>query len=108
MNVELRKKIEREIATKVVDCVLARDYDVTVDNGGDQAELTCCKDRETILKAMFATDEETLSFRNRHNEWCGEVDLVYGNNGWDVIADYSVRLEETIKPALELADQYSK
>lgn len=57
---------------------------------------------------MFATDEEYIlvwftkpiadpdeSTDNRPNAW---VKLVYGNDGWDVICDYTINLETIIDP----------
>ena len=35
----------------------------------------------------------------------GWVYLVYGNDGWDVLADYTVNLGPSMQPANELSDQ---
>jgi hypothetical protein len=49
---------------------------------------------------MMSVDEETLCVYKKQNneinpfEAIGSVFFVYGNDGWDVIADYSVSLEE--------------
>ena len=48
---------------------------------------------------------------NSHREqWInceGWISLVLGNDGWDVISDYTLSLESVLAPVNELADQLS-
>lgn len=106
-TVAQRQAIEREIAGKVVDLLLAQGFGLEIDNGepeGDECELHFT--RESALEAMFATDEERVychvEDKERPVAW---VYFVYGNSGWDVISDHTVNLEDVLKPAFELADK---
>lgn len=49
-------------------------------------------DPEHIANALYSTDEDQLLFY-KGDEYMGWVRLIYGNDGWDVINDYSVKLE---------------
>lgn len=95
MGVKMRQLVEREIATSVVDALLRADFEVGIDNGGDEFELANSVDRDAILKAMFQTDEERV-YAIKNKQHFGWVYLVYGNDGWDVISDYTVNLEAFI------------
>lgn len=106
MNIEKRRQIERRIARRVVKDGLAAGYKIGVDNGGDEFELPPSGNGTAILNAMFATDEEYLVFY-MDGERVGSVYFVYGNDGWDVITDYSTCLEEVLKGANDLADRLS-
>ena len=57
----------------------------------------------------MATDEETIFF-NKGPHKVGAVKLVYGNDGWDVIADHSISYEvhEILEPAFDLATKYER
>jgi hypothetical protein len=39
--------------------------------------------------------------------WHGWVLFIYGNDGWDVISDYTCNLEPIMGPANELSEQHS-
>lgn len=108
-----RQALERRIARTIVEDCLRAGYRLNVNNGGDTDELASpSTDKETILKAMFLTDEEHLRvFRlmadTGEPEQAGWVFFVYGSDGWDVVNDYSVNLEPIMIRANKLADRYS-
>lgn len=98
MSVKMRQLVEREIATAVVDVLLTAGFNISVDNGdndGHEYQLGYSTNRADILNAMFLTDDERL-YVGRDGETIGWVYLVYGNDGWDVISDYTVNLESLI------------
>jgi hypothetical protein len=100
-------RAEREIREKTVDALLAAGYGLNLHNGGDAEELTYYTfDRAEILAAMNLTDEEWL-LAKKLNGPSGWVRFVYGNDGWDVINDYSVNLEDVLAPVNEYADSLS-
>ena len=90
--------VEALIAKRLVHALLDAGLAITVNNGGDEMELDECKDPEKIFEAMMATDEDVLITTR------GSVLLVYGN-GFDLISDYSVRLEEVIRPVSEWVEK---
>lgn len=101
-----RCRIEREIATKIVDDALAAGYSISVDNGGDEYEIKESTDKNAILAVMFATDEERVILSKDGKHHSGWVYLVYGNDGWDVVCDYSTNIKDVLAGADVLADKY--
>lgn len=113
--VRVRQLIERAIIRRAVADILAVQaedgpaYTINVYDGEDTA-LAHSRDQEAIMAAIMSTDEDHLvvqraptpgSDRRLH---FGNVMLVYGNDGWDVISDYHVTLEDALKGANALAD----
>ena len=104
MDIAARQKMERQIVTKIVDDALAAGYELSVDNGGDCDMVCGATDRLAILDALFQTDEERLVL-SKYKKHIGSVFLVYGNDGWDVVCDYHLSIEDVMKGANELADK---
>lgn len=113
-----RQRIEREIVGKIIDDALAAGYRVSVslERGYDLDEmLHASTDKEKIMDEAFAGDECHLFIHDATGETVidgaiisrGWIYLVFGNDGWDVISDYSVRLEEFLKGAETLAASWS-
>lgn len=97
MTNEQRQKIEREIVGKIIDVAHSRGYAISINNGGDDNEISKSRDKDSILENMFGTDEETMFFhvwiattgeiKDDTEFW---VEFVYGNDGYDVIHNYVV------------------
>ena len=112
MNLETRIKIEKQIGRAIVKSAITKGYSVTIDNGGGwdgDFEIEKETNLTKAYKALGATDEETIFF-NKGPHKVGAVKLVYGNDGWDVIADHSISYEvhEILEPALDLATKYER
>ena len=105
MSATMRRIVEREIAAALIADGLAAGYAIAVNNGGDEDELPPSTDAEAILAAMFATDDEHLHFY-KDGKRAGWVWFVYGNDGWDVISDYSTRLEHVMAGAQKVSARY--
>lgn len=102
MSVVMRQEVERKIATAVIVQGLAAGYQIVVDNHEEQTPLL--DNLDDVLKAMFQTDEEHLKFfREGERGW---VFFVYGNDGWDVINDYTTNLEHIMTEAQKISDHY--
>lgn len=97
------RAIEKAIATETIAAVLAAGYEIEV-NDGERAALPFSTDPAAILSALFATDEESLICDithpdgKRHRSF---VRFVWGNDGWDCIADHGISLEEVLKPVFD-------
>lgn len=118
-GVKMRQIVEREIAEAAVTSLLAAGYLISVDNGdnnGREYELRKSGSKRAILKAMFKTDHDhlymsrqvTMSWNQGWNQ--GWVRFVYGNDGWDVISDYTANLESLVgdkSPAGKVSAEYS-
>lgn len=113
------KDVERRIACEFVIAALGAGYCISVDNGGDDYEISYSTDYTAIIGAMFATDDERLYVHKCTPQKTGKqytslgwAWFVYGENGWDVICDNSVgivndQLIESGKVA-ELVNKYSE
>lgn len=56
------------------------------------------------MSGLFATDEEALLYY-QNGKQVGSVLLVYGNDdGCDVIADYSLKLDPVLQGAITVSD----
>lgn len=99
--VKARQRVEQTIALVTAQALLDAGYSLGV-NDGEEQTLQYSRNIEAIQAALFTTDEAWLlvftadrkpSKDNRPDFW---VRLVYGNDGWDVINDYSVMLDRVI------------
>lgn len=105
MTVVERQKIEKKIARKVLECLFAAGFEIVLNNGGDEDEKPE-QNADDFLKEMFATDEERIYCytTGESRKYAGFVWFVYGNDGYDVIADYSLKIEQFLQPAIDLSD----
>lgn len=95
MSVKMRQKVEREICTTVVDALLAAGFTISINNGDDADELSNATDKAKIVASMFLTDDEYL-MAIRNDKVFGWVRFIYGNDGPDVMSDYTTNLEPFI------------
>lgn len=108
LTVERRQEIEREIAERLVDKVLSLNLLVSVYNGDDGPQIKNCSVKEAILNEMFATDQDELHILNQRYVGLGEIVLIYGNTGYDVVANYSANelTESIIESVQDLVQKY--
>lgn len=120
-SVRMRQEIEHKIARAAITSILAAGYAITVDNGGNGGYENAAnpeglaihqsKHLEAILAAMFQTDQEMLLIWNPvAKKNIGFIFFVYGNDGYDVISDYtsSRAVDEMLLEANNLAEYYSE
>jgi hypothetical protein len=110
MSVRMRQFVERKIADAFLTTALKAGFYVNIDNGGDDLELPKpINDKRAILKAMFAADEDRLYLYKSPDDKkaVGWVYFVYGNDGYDVISDYTVNLGKEKLNLMEAADKLS-
>jgi hypothetical protein len=98
---------ERLIARQCIKDLLDAGYVVTV-NDGEENTLIRSTHPAAIFAAMGTTDEDWLLVIKPGDLDSGSfVRFVYGNDGPDVICDYGVSLEETLKRTNALAEELS-
>lgn len=92
-------EMEERICVSLVTELLAQGFFISVFDGEEMA-LSKSNDPVKILHAMCSTDEDTL-YVYRDNgtgmeqyQCIGKFFLVYGNDGWDVIADQSAAISQ--------------
>jgi hypothetical protein len=103
MNPSIRMGIEQKIIRRAVTDILSNGYRVSVYDGGEYT-VNRSTDLNLILNATQTTDSDALVVWDRDQN-IGTITLIYGNDGHDVIADYSNSLEEVLKGASLLADE---
>ena len=112
MNVKMRQEVERKIASRLVKDILKAGYTILIDNGGAPEECTgpFGKYRQ-VMAEMFLADWDRLYLyrpgkdaKEGHYGW---VFLVYGNDGYDVISDYTCNLRKLLAGAEGVADRYA-
>ncbi len=106
MSVKMRQEVERKIAKAFIKQAIAAGYEIAVNNG--EEETKAFDNVATVLKAMFLTDEDYLIvFNGKDGERFGWVRFIYGNDGWDVISDYTTNLEHVMSEAKKISDHYA-
>ena len=115
LAVRQRQEVEQTIARAVVDALLAADYSLGV-NDGDDIVVHHSRSRAAILATLFNTDEDYLYVYRKTGDQKDKrpdcwVRFVYGNDGWDVVCDYTVALEPYIGEGTavdKLIEKYSE
>lgn len=77
-------------------------YQICVNNGIEDV-VTNSRYQKGIMEAIGTTDMDFISARSE-GFFVGAVHLIHGN-GSHVISDYTISLEDIIKPALDLSSQ---
>lgn len=90
------KEMEIRVLGAVIDTAIEQGFLITVDNGED-IPVKNSQDKELILSELFATDMEWLKFQKPGQKRRGTMLLVHGNDGWDVINDYSTSVESIME-----------
>ena len=106
MGIKTRSELERLIVRKVVSAAVKEGYTFVIDNGGDSDENVKTEGVEPTLNEMLQTDQEKLIFV-KDGKRVGWVYFVYGNDGWDVINNYTVNLNKILDPVLDYAESLS-
>jgi hypothetical protein len=105
MNIATRQMIERGIAKRVVRSAIEAGFTVSLYDGGDWPVKRSRKLSE-VVGAMFTVDEESLEIRNVEGGLIGTVWMVYGNDGFDAINDFTAT--ETMERLLSDANKYAE
>lgn len=100
-EVQRRHNVEKRIVKHIVADLLAADFELAVHDGEEWHNRTT--DAAKLHKALMETDEDRLFVYKAdgpkgRRDWFGWVFFVYGNDGYDVISDYTVNLEPWIEP----------
>jgi len=106
MNIETRKRLERQIARHTIKAALAAGYTLGVYDC-EEITLENCADAGKVFDAMFTTDDDKLLFY-RDGQRIGWVWFVYGNDGYDVISDYTTNLDAVMDPINVYTDKLAE
>jgi hypothetical protein len=114
--VRQRMLLERAVIRRAATDLIAAGFHLRVFYGnenGDSSDYGCLHTQHlpNVMCAIQACDEEWLNvYKPNPNKpgalmLVGQIALVYGNDGYDVISDYHTKLEPYLKGANDLADQ---
>jgi hypothetical protein len=100
------RELETQVLTTLIDGLIEEGYRITVSYGEGDYGARKSANRDEILASMWACDEEWLHV-TKDNKYVGQVFLIYGECGYDVICDNSISLQDTkgMKAADALVDQ---
>lgn len=96
-NSETARKMENTIIRVFIREALKRGHTLTVTSYGED-EITRSTQINKIVDALRATDHDYLRVHDGER-YIGSVFLVWGNDPWEVISDYSLSIEDMVKPA---------
>lgn len=99
INRETPRKLENTIIRVFIREALQRGHTITVTTD-DGDELTRSNQINKIVDALRSTDYDSLRVHNG-DKYIGGMLLVWGNDPWEVISDYSISVEEMVEPAME-------
>lgn len=98
MSVKARLWIERQFVTLTVKALLKAGKKLSIDRSEeDRGSVPINDTSAATIDEIVACDMETLFVAP--NAW---VQFVYGNDGWDVISDYTTSLESVMAPILQI------
>ena len=89
-----RARIELAIVRTILQSLNMKGYTFISDNGEEQCNGG---DYDEHIETLFACDEARIITKNSGGKQ-SQIYLVLGNDGWDVIADYGVSLEDVMAP----------
>lgn len=79
---------ERRMARALVNRALRGGNTISV-NDGEEWVVKRSRDRAAIYAALFSTDQDQIRVHDKAGNSLGWFLLIYGNDGWDVVSDYS-------------------
>jgi hypothetical protein len=95
---EKRRQTERIIVRSILTKAKREGYAISLDNGEEIIKLSPLTVKAMIEECFSVDDEALLLEKDGKKGW---VRLVYGNTGFDVICDYSPRLDDFLDTILE-------
>jgi hypothetical protein len=93
------KSLEELIVTQLVDRLLEEGYRITACARWDNPPFRNSRRRDPILKLLFDLEiADLLVTRKSEESW---ISLIFGEAGWDVVADFTTDLKYLIDPIVE-------
>lgn len=99
-----RIRMEKRIVKSLVTELSTKGLLMTIDHG-DGDELDRTGDVKQVLSVLLQCDEENLRVYSKEGWFMGVFNLVYGNDGYDVICDHTMQLEQYIPETLALIEK---
>jgi len=108
MGIMLLQQSEQRIIRCVVTELLDQGFTLSVlDEEGDFS-VQNTRNYASVLNEIGLCDCETILVSHPDNKRVGTIELVYGNDGYDVISDLSCWVDEIIPKTNALIDQLER
>ena len=116
-SVKRRQRVEQRIASRAVSALLDAGFTLAVAQGDERPE-PATRSKARIMRELGECDDDRLmvykpdnlpplnATGNEHPA-DGWIHFVYGNDGWDVMSDYTTSLESYIADAIKYAKTFS-
>ena len=95
-SVTRRQRVEQRIASRAVSALLKAGYWLAVCQGDEDEQLASRNKRDVMKLLGDCDDDRIIVYDGKTHLRAGWLYLVYGNDGNDVIADYSCTLEKQL------------
>lgn len=102
-----RIRTEGKIFRKTVTEAIAAGYTVSLCDG-EEWTVKKSTDKTAIIEAAFSTDEDILRLRRADGSAIGNLWFIYGNDGYDVISDYTASEEMEVFFSTKLSPYIDK
>lgn len=114
-DIRARIVIENAIVRTACESLVKEGFALRLWDGEAYLTETITQDVATLMADLQACEEEWLFVYKRGTKkdgtegWLrfGTAYMVYGNDGWDVVADYSVNLEDALRGANAMAELFA-
>jgi hypothetical protein len=101
ISIRHRARIEFEVVYRTIKAARKAGFTLSVDDEPDSSKL----DDAGLLDLLFNLDDAYLILTSRDClQKSGWIRFVFGNNGYDVICDYSINLESLVDQINEYAN----
>lgn len=98
-----RARVELKIVSKLIAVAKERGYILKVRDYEEVGDTDY-----DVKTALFNLDEATVEVYDAAGSRLGTIFLVFGNDGYDLLADYNITLEEFLKPVSDLCDRFER
>lgn len=106
-KVRQRGAVERAIVRRLVAELMTGGYYIKIQDP-DEGTWLECRTLGDAMPNLQVADEERFNVYTQDGKCAGQMFLVFGNDGWDVICDYSTSLETSIAQTNAFADKLSE
>lgn len=94
MTVEKRIEVEKKIVRKTIRLMKDAGWNVVGHNATNDESFEACSGEKETIEAVFSVDEAKVYFK-KGDLRRQVVFFVMGNDGWDVVCDYTAPMEGT-------------
>lgn len=106
MSIRSRIDAERKICRRTIRELHAAGYEMRV-HSGDEFETKRAETESGLMRALFNLDDAWLLVHHKgQRKAFGWVRFVFGNDGWDVVSDYTTNLEAVMDTITQYSRQF--